>query len=203
MVVHVDWVGSSATLSDPGRWDSHQTSGRGHQRTAHRQRWSCEPLPLSEPHLIQHVDYLATGAPRSRRGLVATAVRLGKDWARVCAVVLRAEVRLLHVNPSLNARAVLREAWNVLAARVAGKKVVVFWHGWDWDFAARLDRRLWALLFRVSYAQADAHVVLASRFRDYLLQRGCTGPVYCESTAVPDELFGAIPQDAPTSPGPL
>jgi glycosyltransferase involved in cell wall biosynthesis len=156
-----------------------------------------------EPHLVQHVDYLATGAPRARRGLVATAVRLGKDWARVCAVVLRAEVRLLHVNPSLNARAVLREAWNVLAARLAGKKVVVFWHGWDWGFAARLDRRLWALLFRVSYGQADAHVVLASRFRDYLLQHGCTGPVYCESTAVPDELFGASRPDAPTSPGPL
>lgn len=156
-----------------------------------------------ERHLVQHVDYLATGAPRAKRGLMATAVRLGKDWARVCAAVLRPEVRLLHVNPSLNAKAVFRDAWHVLAARLARKKVLVFWHGWDWDFAARLDRGLWALLFQTSYAKADAHVVLASRFRDYLLQRGCNGSIYCESTAVPDELFGALRTDTGTHTGPL
>ena len=156
-----------------------------------------------EPHLVQHVEYLATGAPRAGRGLVATAVRLGKDWARVCAAVLRPDVKILHVNPSLNARAVFRDAWHVLAARLAGKKVLVFWHGWDWDFAARLDRGLWALLFRVSYAHADAHVVLASRFRDYLLRRGCRGPVHCESTSVPDELFAALRPDTGRRVGPL
>lgn len=146
-----------------------------------------------ESHLSQHVEYLATGEPHTRRRRLSWILLRFRDWIRVCAAIFKSDVRVLHVNPSLNGRAVFRESLNVLAARLAKKKVLVFWHGWDWDFAAKLDGGPWALLFRLSYARADAHVVLASRFRETLRQRGCVGPIYCESTTVPDELFNAPP----------
>lgn len=156
-----------------------------------------------ERHLFQHVEYLPTGEPQAQRGLLATALLRIRDWIRVCSVIWQPDVRLVHVNPSLNARAVFRESLNVMAARLAKKKVLVFWHGWDWDFAAKLAGGPWALLFRMSYARADAHVVLASKFRDALRQRGCVGPIYCESTTVPDELFGSPPAPRPYGPTPL
>jgi glycosyltransferase involved in cell wall biosynthesis len=77
-------------------------------------------------------------------------------------------------------------------AGVAGKPTVVFIHGWD----PRCERALKGsagVLFSRLYGHADAIIVLASTFRDAIREFGYNGPIYTETTIVPE---GSYPRHA-------
>lgn len=80
----------------------------------------------------------------------------------------------VHVNPSFNLKAMLRDGMLLTTLRAMGqRRVVVFFHGWDDDFAAKVLRSPWRRrLFRWVFGWPPVIFVLASGFRDTLLELG-------------------------------
>jgi glycosyltransferase involved in cell wall biosynthesis len=98
-------------------------------------------------------------------------------------------IELVHINPSLGATAVIRDGIFLLIAKMRGKKVVVFFHGWD-DNCERQIRRYFLPLFKLVYFRADAIIVLATIFKNRLMEMGYDSHIYVETTTVEDEMFG-------------
>ena len=80
----------------------------------------------------------------------------------------------VHLNPSFNAKAMLRDGALLLTLRAIGQRnVVVFFHGWDEALAARVARSGWRRrLFCWVFGWPPLTFVLASSFRNTLLQIG-------------------------------
>lgn len=97
-------------------------------------------------------------------------------------------IDLVHINPSFFSTAIIRDGIFLLIAKIYGKKVVVFFHGWDDNFEC-LIRRFFLLPFRFIYFRADAIIVLATSFRGRLVEMGYSKHIYLESTTVEDEMF--------------
>jgi glycosyltransferase involved in cell wall biosynthesis len=120
-------------------------------------------------------------------------VRLCLDWAGLLLRLCRFP-DLVHLNPCLDPnnefRSLRRDAVNLVLARLFGRKVLVFWRGWDNAACGTSEfpcgNRGW--MSRV-YRWADAHIVLASAFRDDLRRWGFNGPIYLETTVVADSIL--------------
>lgn len=130
------------------------------------------------------------------RGLLIriTIVRLLAEWMNLCRVVLLFRPDIVHVNPSIdpecNCRGMKRDAISVAIARIFRKRVVVFWRGWNNECCGSPEmpcgNRGW---MRRVYGSANAHIVLASDFRDDLRRWGFKGPIYLETTVVADSVI--------------
>ncbi len=148
-------------------------------------------------HLTSRVRYVSIGGQKTSRTLVERTRLLGGDLALLRAQLRDPELRVVHLNPSMVWKAFFREAIHLVAARRSGKKVLVFWHGWNEPFAERVRRGFRRMIFDRTYAHADCHIVLAARFRSQLQALGCRGPVVLESTVVADETWGIAERAAP------
>lgn len=103
--------------------------------------------------------------------------------------VRRNDVDIVHANPSLLLNAILREGLFILVAKAHKKKVLVFFHGWNKSFEKAIEkRRLFLMLFRKIYGNADAFIVLASEFGEKLSDWGFKQKIYIETTSIDDEL---------------
>ena len=125
------------------------------------------------PHLAGDVRYFTVGARSERESALRAAARLLTDsWRFLCALAME-PCDLVHLNPSLGAKAVLRDGLLLVIAKAFGKPVVVFTHGWDHDFERKLKAHFLPL-FRLAYFRADSFMVLAREFRDRLRDMGYT-----------------------------
>lgn len=83
------------------------------------------------------------------------------------------QIRVVQVNPSLIPVPLIRDACIILVAKVLHRSVIVFFRGWRDNVANIFKRRpLERAVFRLVYGRADQTLVLASRFRDDLLEMG-------------------------------
>lgn len=105
---------------------------------------------------------------------------------------------LVHVNPSLTWRSFFRDGLIVLQARRRGIPVIVFFRGWDRPTEEKIDRGL-GWLFRATFGRANAFIVLASRFRDKLVDWGVRVPIAVETTTVPDVVMSGFAIDERTA----
>jgi len=131
------------------------------------------------------VDYFAVGK-RSEESNLATVCRVMADYASFKRTI--PSYALICLNPSLAAKAVVRDGLLLRAAKIQRKKVIVFIHGWDKAYEAGLRKR-WLWLFRRYYFQADAFVVLAREFDVRLREMGYQGRVFVETTVVDDSAY--------------
>lgn len=108
----------------------------------------------------------------------------------VSFVLMARSYPLVHVNPSLNRNSYYRDMVFVWLAHRLHVATLVFFRGWDDEFEAKLRRsRLQRLLFRQTYARADAFIVLGECFRQKLLALGVetAKPIYVETTVASGE----------------
>jgi len=133
--------------------------------------------------------YLSIGGMFKGEKPLLKPLRLVRDVLALIRSMSAVEVGVVHLNPSMLWKALIREGLHLLCARVACKRVLVFWHGWDWGVSGRLGQGLYGTLFRKVYGLADCHIVLADEFRVCLRQCGITAPIICESTVVSDSMF--------------
>lgn len=110
------------------------------------------------------------------------------DYAGFAATVRRIKPSLVHINPSLNLKAMARDVVFLVISRLLNVKVLVFWRGWDVS-AERLIDKYFAGLFRNVFNLADGFCVLSERGRKRLSKWGINKPIYLETTAVEDELL--------------
>ncbi len=102
------------------------------------------------------------------------------------------EFPCVHVNPSLNPKSFYRDAVYTALAHLIGRKVIVTFHGWSYDFERTLRRsHLRQAVLRWGYSAADAVIVLGDTFRARLLELGLPSdvPVHVETTIADDVGF--------------
>jgi glycosyltransferase involved in cell wall biosynthesis len=150
---------------------------------------------MLQPYVHHQVDYLTVGSRTEEENKVSVPLRMLRDYLRFHAQLTRGCYQLVHLNPSLNKKAILREAPLISLAKARGCKVLVFIHGWNDDFEDDLRARYLPLFSRF-YSRADAFVVLASEFRRRLTEMGVTQRIYVETTAVEERIF-SLPRPAP------
>lgn len=89
------------------------------------------------------------------------------------------------VNPSLGKNALRRDFLFVNIAKALGFKVAIFMHGFNLDYAARIDKE-WAAK---NYNKASLIFVLAQRFKEIMQGWGVTAPICLTTTKVDDNLL--------------
>lgn len=139
-------------------------------------------------HLQTQVHFCPAGSRADREPLIVAGARLLSDYGRFCRMAGASRCDLVHLNPSLGPKSLLRDGLSLLIAKVLGKKVLVFLRGWDGACESSIRNRHLSLFRRV-YFKADAFIVLASQFQSVLREFGYDKPIYVETTVVPDEVF--------------
>jgi glycosyltransferase involved in cell wall biosynthesis len=139
-------------------------------------------------HLQTQVRFCSTGSRADHESFLVRSARLLGDYGRFCRMVGARRCALVHLNPSLGPKALLRDGLSLLIAKALGKKVLVFLRGWNCACESSIRHR-YLSLFRRVYFQADAFIVLASQFQSVLRELGYDKPIYVETTVVPDEVF--------------
>lgn len=95
---------------------------------------------------------------------------------------------IVHLNPSLNNKAILRDAVFLILSKFLRCKVIVFWHGWDKNCEITIQNK-YRKLFLSIFGKANASIVLAQDFSDALKRWGFTHIIYLETTKVDEELL--------------
>lgn len=139
------------------------------------------------------VEYFTVGnrTPRGKKNLYKTLLRILSDYWGFFLKVRNGEYDIVHLNPSLNHKSVIRDGFFIILSKFAGTKVIVNFQGWD-DKVERLIKRWFLFLFRMTYFRSDAIIVQASEFRDKLVSWGYRKEVFLVTTIVDDELIQDI-----------
>ncbi len=134
------------------------------------------------------VRHLIIGSRPGESGIVQRLRRLLRDILRFMLVVKKEEYDIVHLNPSLDPKSLLRDGLFVLMAKFSGSKVLVFFRGWHYE---KEIHTYWRWLFKSIFGRADAFIVLSRAFKSSLSAWITDKPVYCEFTALDDnDLIG-------------
>lgn len=145
--------------------------------------------------LPENIDYFTIGARDGNGDGLRQSLRLLKDYASYARRVAAGKYSILELNPSVGTKALLRDGVFLLIGKLFGKRVLLFFHGWD-PGCERKIRKSFPGAFRAICSLADGCVVLASEFHRNLRDLGYTGPVFLETTAIDDEIIeSARPRD--------
>jgi glycosyltransferase involved in cell wall biosynthesis len=139
-------------------------------------------------YLPDSIEYFTVGAQEDREGLYKLLLRFLRDYRSYYHTLKHGNYDLVHLNPSLGPKALIRDGIFLIIAKSLHIKTVVFIRGWDAQFE-RTIRRFYLSVFRFVYWKADAFIVLGTVFRDKLIDMKCTKPIYIESTVVDDTIF--------------
>lgn len=146
-------------------------------------------------YLPGNLEYFYVGRDGSD-GRVASAVRLLRDYANFVGAVMRRPVtRVIHLNPSLRPKAVVRDGLFAVLAACLGRRTIVFFRGWDREVERSIsDSWLRRALFRFAFGSSTRIVVLSESFAAALKSWGIQAPVSVELTVVDDSI---LQQDLP------
>ncbi|MEA3499545.1 MAG: glycosyltransferase family 4 protein [Candidatus Marinimicrobia bacterium] len=95
---------------------------------------------------------------------------------------------IVHLNPSLNMKATIRDGIFLMIARLFNVKILVFWHGWADNFGKKISIR-YSKLFKYVYNKTNAFCVLCTDFENTLKKWGIDKPIYIETTKVDDDII--------------
>ncbi len=148
-----------------------------------------------KPFLGESVEYFTVGA-RGEKGILGVIVRMAKDYFDFFLKMRNGNYDLVHLNPSLASKAIIRDGIFLLIAKAMGVKVIVFVPGWNNRFE-RVLRQYFLGLFQMTYMKADAFIVLSSEFKDKLIDMGYRSLVFTETTAIDDGIFKGAEEKIP------
>jgi len=122
------------------------------------------------PYLPDSVAYCAIHNPEAK-GIISKLINFPKILLRYITLMRQADVVCL--NPSLCPNSYYRDMLLLVFAKVSGKRVVIFFRGWDLGFEKlMLSSKFRMFLFRQSYAHADKFIVLGTTFQEKLYAMG-------------------------------
>lgn len=142
------------------------------------------------PHWKCDVSYLFYGKRNDRMSKLVTLLLYQYDYLRFIFKVAFTGYDAVIINPSLRKAQVIRDGAFLLLARLFGKKVVTFIHGFDIPYSERLRSR--GRLFRWTFNKSSFIYTLAGDFRDRLQEIGIICPILLTTTKVADELLDGV-----------
>ena len=160
-----------------------------------------ELLVANFSHNIQASRFVIGRSPdkHSRTGAIATTLA---DCIRLARLVRRQRPHVIHINPSLNFSAMLRDGLLITAlAIINAPPIVMFIHGWDEAFLARMQSsRAARYLSGKLLNRATRIIVLANRFKQELLAFGIEAKkVHVTTTMFDPALFEGIRREQQNS----
>lgn len=138
-----------------------------------------------ERHIADRVDV----APVEIGSLTSKPLHSVSDQFSLLSALGEGDYDVIHINPSLTMRGLLRDGLFFSHAKRRGLPILVHIHGWEHHTAARLTGGALGGFFRRTLAHGDAFIVLAEEFRDRLRELGITAPIHLGTTAVEDDLL--------------
>lgn len=145
-------------------------------------------MHILKPHWNCRVEYFNIGSRGDCEPFGKMLLRMIQDSYRFARSIRRGSYDLVHLNPSVASKALVRDGILLLIAKALRKPVVVFIHGWDPAWNETSFRSL-GWLFRCVYGRADGFIVLGKQFERRIRLLGCKQPVLIAAAPVPDELF--------------
>jgi len=146
------------------------------------------------PHLDADKHYFEIGARPGESGLLAKATRFFGDFWLFLRQLAKDNYDLVHLNPSLLALSVIREGIFILIAKLHGRRVLVYFRGWE-PSCERAIAKYFRWFFRRVYGRADAFIVLGEVFEQGLRSLGVDARVFHGTTVVDDSIFTAVNND--------
>lgn len=140
------------------------------------------------PHFHSEIDYFTVGSRSDADRLGQSVVRLARDSWHFTRTLIRGQHQIVHLNPSLRSKALVRDGLLLLIAKILGRTAVVFTHGWDKRCERALAHTLLPL-FRYVYFRADAFIVLGKEFEKSLRSLGYRKAIFVEGAPIADELM--------------
>ncbi len=132
------------------------------------------------------VEHYILGKRPDEGGVLSKFLRIIRDYGIFMMKLRMNQYSVIHVNPSLDFKAVLRDGVFLLLARMHKKKTIVFFRGWHKMFESKLRRNgLW--LFRILYGKTNAFIVLSNEVKMTLRSWGYSQPIYREVTIIDDD----------------
>lgn len=110
------------------------------------------------------------------------------DQLRFFSMVNKLKPNLVHLNPSLNLKSLVRDGLFLMLAKLSRRRVLVFFRGWDTSFEKWIDRLL-KPFFQISFKRADVFIVLAREFETRLRHWGVRAPILLGTTTVNENLL--------------
>jgi glycosyltransferase involved in cell wall biosynthesis len=132
------------------------------------------------------VDYFTVGRRASEGGPGGRVGRLFTDYARFVSYLKNHPVDVVHINPSLDWKGIVRDGMLARAAARRGIPVVLFFHAWAWRTSESIERH-WLWLFKMLFGGAMRIVVLDKKVSATLRKWGFQQPITQEVSVVPDE----------------
>jgi hypothetical protein len=119
-------------------------------------------------HELGDVEYFYVNAA-ARQSPLRAVLRVVVSCWRLLIKLLSNRYGLVHVNPSLNPRSFFRDGIFLFLINTSRTPALVFFRGWDPDFASRIERSLWLRAFsRLTYGRCRNFIVLGERFKERL-----------------------------------
>ncbi|HHB13374.1 MAG TPA: glycosyltransferase [Chromatiales bacterium] len=144
------------------------------------------------------IDYFYVNSADPETAL-GTVMRLVARYGRFLWLLVFGGYRLVHVNPSLNARSFYRDGVFIGLARLLRRPVLITMHGWDEEFAREVAERSWLRgFFRATFARVQGVIVLGKLFQERLQGLGVpqSTPFWIDTTV-------AEPPANPAPPSPV
>ena len=135
-----------------------------------------------------HIDYFFVNQSTSQNLLVKSI------WLLSLYIKFIGKARqydLIHLNVSLNFKSYYRDMGFILLSQLLGRKYLVFFHGWEFDFEERIKQSRWRRrLFQATYGKMNACIVLGTMYQKKVAALGLPPDcqVYLETT-VAEDLF--------------
>ena len=119
-------------------------------------------------------EHFRIGEPRSGKGGFRKLGWPLIDNVRLLRRLLKGDISCLHLNPSMNWNAFMRDALLLMTARtVRFNSFIVFFHGWDERFVEQIGKHsVYRFLLQRFYGRAGFIIVLAQRFKEQLVALG-------------------------------
>jgi glycosyltransferase involved in cell wall biosynthesis len=111
-----------------------------------------------------------------------------RDYLIFIFKLIKIRPDIVHINPSLDKKAVIRDSLFLIVSRMFGKKVLVSWHGWNEKYQDVIDLKYKSRFSKI-FNKAQAFTVLCSDFKNKLEEWGISKPVYLETTMFDDMLI--------------
>lgn len=134
------------------------------------------------------VEYLTIGSRFNSKGFRLQWWRMLHDYFYFLKKIKNEKFEVIHLNPSLGFKAVVRDSIFLLLTRLSRSKVIVFWHGWNDDFYNQINRRaITTYLFRRIFFKSDAFIVLANDIKEKFINLGYKKPIFIETTLIDEK----------------
>lgn len=143
---------------------------------------------ILDKHFTENISYFTIGSRTDRQNVLKTLFYLISDTIKFFFTLKKSDYDIVHINPSLANKSIIRDGLLLLLAKLSGKKVVLFFHGWDEPLEVKIKKKYLGL-FRAVYSKADSYIVLGKIFKQKLEAMGCNRPTFFASPAVADHVF--------------